>query len=204
MRSDAQWFLENKDTLSLKKFVKQYSLTDRHYASSRYRTIVTKCLINDQKRLLLEYNTWKQSEDSTRFWTIIRRKTQLDAHAGVVDYVGDIVNEEVGQLCKDKDHTRVVADTTVNEMKIYYYCVLKLLKKQAKNRHQLLLLLMEMKIILILLLLKMKKLKLNHKLLQSLIPTKIYHVLKLHKMEISTNYLTFTKLKQPNYQMLDL
>lgn len=36
--------------------------------------------------------------------------------------------------------------------------------------------------------------KLNHKLLQSSIPTKIYHVLKLHKMEISTNYLTFTKL----------
>ncbi|KAG2228730.1 hypothetical protein INT48_001164 [Thamnidium elegans] len=100
----------------LKKFVEQYSLTDRHYASSRYRTIVTKYLINDQKRLLLEYNTWKRSEDSTRFWTIIRRrKTQLDAHAGAVDYIDDIVNEEVGQLCKDKDHTRAVTDTAVNE-----------------------------------------------------------------------------------------
>lgn len=116
LSSDAQWCLENKDTLSLKKFVEQYSLTDRHYASSRYRTIVTKYLINDQKRLLLEYNTWKQSEDSTRFWAIIRRrKTQLDAHAGAVDYIGDVVNEEVGQLCKDKDHTRAVTDTAVNE-----------------------------------------------------------------------------------------
>ncbi|CEP15886.1 hypothetical protein [Parasitella parasitica] len=84
LSSDAQWCLEYKDTLSLKKFVEQYSLTDRHYASSRYRTITTK-------------------------------KTQLDAHAGAVDHIGDIVNEEVGQLCKDKDHTRAVTDTAVNE-----------------------------------------------------------------------------------------
>ncbi|KAG1373854.1 hypothetical protein G6F61_009828 [Rhizopus arrhizus] len=68
------------------------------------------------KRLLLEYNTWNQLEDSARFWTIIRRrKTQLDAHAAAADYVGDIINEEVGQLCKDKDRTRAVTDTAVNK-----------------------------------------------------------------------------------------
>lgn len=39
----------------------------------------------------------------------------MDAHAGAADYIGDIVNEEVGQLCKHKDHTRAVTDTAVNE-----------------------------------------------------------------------------------------
>jgi hypothetical protein len=38
----------------------------------------------------------------------------LDAHAGAVDYISDIVNEEVGQLCKDKDQTRTAGDTAVN------------------------------------------------------------------------------------------
>lgn len=99
----------------MKKILEQYSLTDHHYASSRYRTIVTKYLIDDRKRLLLEYNTWKRSEDSTRCWTSIRRKKiQLDAHAGAVDYISDIVNEEIGQLCKDKDQTRTAGDTAVN------------------------------------------------------------------------------------------
>ncbi|KAG1182370.1 hypothetical protein G6F36_009237 [Rhizopus arrhizus] len=116
LSSDAQWCLENKHTLSLKKFVEKYSLTDRHYASSRYRTIITKYLINDQRRLLLEYNAWKNSEDSTRFWTSIRRKKiHLDTHARALDYVGDVVNEEIDQLCKDKDHTSPVSGTAVNE-----------------------------------------------------------------------------------------
>ncbi|CAO3614826.1 unnamed protein product [Mucor hiemalis] len=79
LSSDAQWCLENKDTLSLQKFVQQY-----------------------------------QPENSTRFWTIIkRRKIQLDAHAGAVDYIGDVVNDEAGR--KDKDHTRAVTDIAVNE-----------------------------------------------------------------------------------------
>ncbi|KAG1146719.1 hypothetical protein G6F37_004966 [Rhizopus arrhizus] len=68
------------------------------------------------KRLLLEYNTWKQSEDSTRFWTIIRRrKTQLNAHAAAADDADDVVNEEAGQLRKDKDHPRPVTDTAINK-----------------------------------------------------------------------------------------
>ncbi|KAG1045273.1 hypothetical protein G6F43_011302 [Rhizopus delemar] len=116
LSSDAQWCLENKHTLSLKKFAEKYSLTDRHYASSRYRTIITKYLINDQRRLLLEYNAWKNSEDSTRFWTSIRRKKiHLDTHARALDYVGDVVNEEIDQLCKDNDHTSPVSGTAVNE-----------------------------------------------------------------------------------------
>ncbi|KAG2211916.1 hypothetical protein INT47_004603 [Mucor saturninus] len=51
------------------------------------------------------------------YWNIIPGSSQriLDAHAGAVDYIGDIVNEEVGQLCKDKDHTRAVTDTAINE-----------------------------------------------------------------------------------------
>lgn len=39
----------------------------------------------------------------------------MDAHAGAVDYIGDIVNEEVAQLRKDIDDTRAVTDTAVNE-----------------------------------------------------------------------------------------
>lgn len=39
----------------------------------------------------------------------------MDTHARALDYVGDIVNEEVGQLRKDKDLTSPVSGTAANE-----------------------------------------------------------------------------------------
>ncbi|RCH84515.1 hypothetical protein CU097_007711 [Rhizopus azygosporus] len=36
---------------------------------------------------------------------ILRRKPQLNAHARAVDFIGDIVNEIVDQLCKDTTTT---------------------------------------------------------------------------------------------------
>ncbi|KAG1436686.1 hypothetical protein G6F56_013453 [Rhizopus delemar] len=46
------------------------------------------------------------------YWNIIPGSSQRIVR---VDCIGDVVNEEVGQLCKDKDHTRAVTDTAVNE-----------------------------------------------------------------------------------------
>lgn len=39
----------------------------------------------------------------------------MDTHARALDYVGDIINEEVGQLRKDKDHKSPVSGTAANE-----------------------------------------------------------------------------------------
>ncbi|CEG67883.1 hypothetical protein RMATCC62417_04239 [Rhizopus microsporus] len=44
-----------------------------------------------------------------------KKEDSLDTHARALDYVGDIVNEEVGQLRKDKDHTSPVSGTAANE-----------------------------------------------------------------------------------------
>lgn len=44
-----------------------------------------------------------------------KKKDPLDTHARALDYVGDIINEEVGQLRKDKDHKSPVSGTAANE-----------------------------------------------------------------------------------------
>jgi Icc-related predicted phosphoesterase len=172
----------------------------------------------------------------------------LDAHAGVVNYICDVVNEEVGQLGEVEYQTRTSAVVDENEHIVRTETAQEGSENQAQkcycfngnedridtspvvyeeseaethiaafdgnedsidtssnenegseaethaaafNGNEDLQL-------------KMKKLKLKHILLLFLMTTKIYHVLKLRKMEISTTYLTLTKLKQSNYQMMYL
>ncbi|KAG0190283.1 hypothetical protein DFQ28_002265, partial [Apophysomyces sp. BC1034] len=76
--NDAQWCLNNIDDLSLKTFVANFSMTDRMYASTRYKNILTKYAPTDhKKRLLQELATWTKSTDAIDFWKEMKREAAL-------------------------------------------------------------------------------------------------------------------------------
>ncbi|KAI7901437.1 uncharacterized protein BX663DRAFT_562340 [Cokeromyces recurvatus] len=141
LSSQAQWCLDNKKDLSLKKFVEHYKLTSRHYASSKYINIINRYLIDDQKRLLSEYNIWKHSENSARFWTgVKRRKAQAKAHAGAVEYVDNIINKKINQLCKDSssyNKNQYYTELQANKIFNYHEYLSRFETEQDRNMYEL-------------------------------------------------------------------
>ncbi|KAG1117398.1 hypothetical protein G6F42_013449 [Rhizopus arrhizus] len=75
---DAQWCLDNIDDLSIKSFATNFSMSDRMYATTRYKNILTKYAPTDHKeRLLQELAIWTKSMDVVDFWKEMKRKATL-------------------------------------------------------------------------------------------------------------------------------
>ncbi|RCH85315.1 hypothetical protein CU097_009524, partial [Rhizopus azygosporus] len=124
------------------------------------------------------------------YWNIIPGSSQRIVRA--LDYVGDIINEEVGQLRKDKDHKSPVSGTAANEKENILPLQAEISEGASEKQAS-----------------ASSAFNENEDYIDSFVEneeaetesqTTIHHVLKLHKMEMSINYLTFIKLKQPNYQ----
>ncbi|KAI7906807.1 uncharacterized protein BX663DRAFT_483489 [Cokeromyces recurvatus] len=73
--NDVQWCIDNEETVSARTFAEHFGFIDRHYTTSRYRTIITTHL-QDCPHLLQEYNTWKKLEECNMFWN--ERKCKKD------------------------------------------------------------------------------------------------------------------------------
>ncbi|KAI7861429.1 hypothetical protein BDF14DRAFT_1711995, partial [Spinellus fusiger] len=121
LSNDAQWCIGNQTTLSIKSFAEHFGLLERQYTNARYRTLVTK-YISDSDQLLDEYNNWNNSEECILFWTAKqRKKNRLNAEAGVVDYLGDIIGYETNILLLTPDqHSKtlleVFSEVTLNSL----------------------------------------------------------------------------------------
>lgn len=75
---DAQWCLDNINDLSIKSFATNFSMSDRMYATTRYKNILTKYAPTDHKeRLLQELAIWTKSMDVVDFWKEMKRKATL-------------------------------------------------------------------------------------------------------------------------------
>lgn len=76
-------------------FVK-FGLFDRHYSSSRYRTIVDKYFDQDAKDALLnDLKQWNSSIESTRFWKERARvKTIVETRSASSNFLNEIIVQE--------------------------------------------------------------------------------------------------------------
>ncbi|KAG1137623.1 hypothetical protein G6F37_011071 [Rhizopus arrhizus] len=87
--------LNNVESLDIKIFTLQFGLFDRHYSSSRYRTIVDKYFDQDAKDALLnDLKQWNSSIESTRFW---KERARVKAIVETRSACSNFVNETIVQ-----------------------------------------------------------------------------------------------------------
>ncbi|KAG1136356.1 hypothetical protein G6F37_012083 [Rhizopus arrhizus] len=66
--NNAQWCLNNSNTLTVKNFAIEFGLTDRHYTATRYRNILSAHFSRDRREnLLQDLDGWKKSLDTKIF-----------------------------------------------------------------------------------------------------------------------------------------
>ncbi|KAI7846524.1 hypothetical protein BDC45DRAFT_529201 [Circinella umbellata] len=93
---DAQWCINNNQSLSLKIFAKEFGLGDRSYATNRYTNILTKYFgVSERTKLVKEMEGWKKSVDQVDFWKEQKRNLTLaKARAVCSSYVNNLILEQ--------------------------------------------------------------------------------------------------------------
>ncbi|KAI9254090.1 hypothetical protein BY458DRAFT_442908, partial [Sporodiniella umbellata] len=64
LSADIQWCFDNKDDLTLASFVEKYGIINKQYALSRYCSIISKDIFeDDSERLTSELTTWRHTKE---------------------------------------------------------------------------------------------------------------------------------------------
>ncbi|GAN01917.1 hypothetical protein MAM1_0013d01354 [Mucor ambiguus] len=67
--ADARWCVDNVQTLTAKSFAQQFQYTSSQICHARFREIVDNHIPEDsKKRILTEFDNWRDRMDSTIFW----------------------------------------------------------------------------------------------------------------------------------------
>ncbi|KAI9271708.1 hypothetical protein BDA99DRAFT_433479 [Phascolomyces articulosus] len=94
--NDAQWCLNNSNTLTVKDFAIEFGLTDRQYTVTRYRNILRAHFSRDRRESLLQdLDGWKKSLDAKNFWKEqARKQTIAETRVRCSAFVDAIIHEE--------------------------------------------------------------------------------------------------------------
>jgi len=80
--------IENKATLTFTAFSEEFKLFKKDFAHSRYMNIISRHLPDDFSRLSQEFNRWKSSRASKKFWSKKSRLVMdLEANLRGAEYV---------------------------------------------------------------------------------------------------------------------
>ena len=105
--NDAQWCLNNFNTLTVKTFALEFGLTDRQYTMARYRNILSAHFSEDRREnLLQDLDAWKKSLDAKIFWKEqARTQTIAETRVRCSAFVDTIIREEgpQGSLTNNDD-----------------------------------------------------------------------------------------------------
>lgn len=93
---DAQWRLNNSNTLTVKNFAIEFGLTDRQYTVTRYRNILSAHFSRDRREnLLQDLDGWKKSLEAKIFWKEqARKQTIVETRVRCSAFVNAIIHEE--------------------------------------------------------------------------------------------------------------